>query len=538
MKNATTIMVQGTTSDAGKSTIVTALCRILHRRGHTVAPFKPQNMSLNSAVAATTADNGGGGEIGRAQAVQAAAAGVITPHVDMNPVLLKPQNDCTSQIIVLGKVVGTLEARNFNHKKESLLPVVVTAHERLVAQYEYVIVEGAGSPAEVNLRKGDIANMGFAEAIDCPVVICVDIDKGGAYAHLLGTFLCLSDTEQARIVGFIINKFRGDQSLLHEANEWLLHKTGVPILAVVPYVPDLFLEAEDAVDVRQTFLDDDKDGVVLNVIVVAYPHMSNHTDFDTMRLHPQINLTYARHYCPSSSSNCDLMILPGSKMVVADLTWLRASKWDVALNRHLRYGGKVLGICGGYQMLGQTIRDPHGVEGGGGNSSAVVGLAKLNVDTVLQTNKLLRQVTGRCAKSGVDVFGYEIHVGTTMGPDQDERPLLQRRCCVEEEEHYVGGNGDECHFVNEGAQSFDGQVAGCYWHGLFDSPAYLSHIAAWATNNTDVGQSSGSQQRRGIIGAPLDLQAHKEEQFDRLADAVEQAWPYEDLMRLMAKCKD
>jgi adenosylcobyric acid synthase len=535
MKNATTLMVQGTTSDAGKSTIVTALCRILHRRGHTVAPFKPQNMSLNSAV---TID---GGEIGRAQAVQADAAGVA-PHVDMNPVLLKPQNDCTSQIIVLGKVVGILESRNFNDKKESLLPVVVTAHARLIAQYEYVIVEGAGSPAEVNLRSGDIANMGFAEAIDCPVVICVDIDKGGAYAHLLGTFACLSDTEQARVVGFIINKFRGDQSLLHEANEWLLYKTGVPILAVIPYVPDLFLEAEDAVDVRQTLLiDDDKDGVdgvVLNVIVVAYPHMSNHTDFDAMRLHPQINLTYARHDCPSSSSNCDLMILPGSKMVVADLTWLRSTQWDVALNRHLRYGGKVLGICGGYQMLGRTIRDPHGVEGGGDGCSVVVGLAKLNVDTVLQTEKLLRQVTGRCATSGVDVYGYEIHVGTTTGPDQDERPLLQRRCVEEEEEHHVGGNGDEGYLVNEGAQSFDGQVAGCYWHGLFDSPAYLSHIAAWATNHTDVGPSSGSQQCRGIIGAPLDLQAYKEEQFDRLADAIEQAWPYEDLIRLMAKCKD
>jgi adenosylcobyric acid synthase len=581
MKNATTLMVQGTTSDAGKSTVVTALCRIWHRRGYAVAPFKPQNMALNSAVATRTSTNragttpsgdddhddhdggGGDGEIGRAQAVQAAACGLV-PHVDMNPVLLKPQSDCTSQIIVLGQVVGTLEAKRFNDpkKRETLLPIVLAAHARLIAQYDIVIVEGAGSPAEVNLREGDIANMGFAEAIDCPVVIVVDIDKGGAYAHLLGTYLCLSETEQTRVRGFVINKFRGDQSLLTDANEWLLARTGVPILAVIPYLPDLYLEAEDAVDFTQTLTSSSDHGVVvLNVVVIGYPHMSNHTDFDVLRLHPEINLTYARNPLAAAARRCDLIILPGSKSVMADLVWLRDHGWDVALDRHLRYGGKVLGICGGFQMLGLTINDPHGVESpviaaDGLPSLCCQGLAKLRIETVLQTDKVLRQVHGRCATSGVDVTGYEIHVGTSTGPDLEESPLLQRRVAAVVDlenatqvvaEGTKSGTIDDDGFgsrsyVDEGAQSVDGQVAGCYWHGLFDSPAYLSHIAAWAAATiTGHGPSSSSAAAAATaapITAPLDVQAFKEQQFDRLADAVEQAWPHEDQLRLLASCQD
>ena len=309
----TTLMVQGTTSDAGKSTLVTALCRWLARQGVAVVPFKPQNMALNSAV---TAD---GGEIGRAQAVQAQAAG-LAPHTDMNPVLLKPNSDTGAQVIVHGRALSCMDAVAYHDYKRVAMQAVLESHRRLSERYPVVMVEGAGSPAEINLRAGDIANMGFAEAVDCPVILIADIDKGGVFAHLVGTLALLSESEQARVQGFVINRFRGDIALLQPGLDWLERRTGKPVLGVLPYLMDFHLEAEDAIDVRQSAKGDH----TLNVVVPVLSRISNHTDFDPLRLHPQVELRFVG---PGEAvPAADLIILPGSKSVRADLAWL-ARQW-------------------------------------------------------------------------------------------------------------------------------------------------------------------------------------------------------------------
>ena len=317
-----TLMVQGTTSDAGKSTLVAGLCRVLARRGVRVAPFKPQNMALNSAV---TVD---GGEIGRAQAVQAQACG-LEPHTDMNPVLLKPNTDIGAQVIIHGRALASMDARAYHDYKTTAMQAVLESYQRLRAHYDVIIVEGAGSPAEINLRDKDIANMGFAEAVDCPVLLIADIDRGGVFAHLVGTLALLSETEQARIAGFVINRFRGDVGLLLPGIEWLEARTGKPVLGILPYLHGLHLEAEDALARTRTGT-----GNALRVRVPALPRISNHTDFDPLRLHPQVDFRYVgpgEHIADS-----DLIILPGSKSVRADLAWLRANGWEEALQRHLR----------------------------------------------------------------------------------------------------------------------------------------------------------------------------------------------------------
>lgn len=354
----TTLMVQGTTSDAGKSTLVTALCRWLLRQGVAVVPFKPQNMALNSAV---TAD---GGEIGRAQAVQAQACR-LQPHTDMNPVLLKPNSDTGAQVIIHGRAVTSMNAVAYHDYKTTAMQAVLASHQRLSAAYPVVMVEGAGSPAEINLRAGDIANMGFAEAVDCPVILVADINRGGVFAHLVGTLELLSTTEQARVKGFVINRFRGDIALLQPGLDWLEQRTGKPVLGVLPYVTDLHLEAEDGIDVRQGV----KHARVLKVIVPVLPRISNHTDFDPLRLHPQVDLQFIGPGQPIPAA--DLIILPGSKSVRGDLAQLRERGWDKAIERHLRYGGKLIGICGGLQMLGREVHDPLGLEGAAGSSQGL-----------------------------------------------------------------------------------------------------------------------------------------------------------------------
>ncbi|MEQ9736116.1 MAG: cobyric acid synthase, partial [Algiphilus sp.] len=349
--SAATLMVQGTTSDAGKSLLVTALGRALARRGLRVAPFKPQNMALNSAVASD------GGEIGRAQAVQAQACGVPAT-VDMNPVLLKPTSDQGAQVIVHGRAVEQLDARAYHDYKRIAMEAVLSSHARLSTAYEVVLVEGAGSPAEINLRDRDIANMGFAEAVDCPVILIADIDRGGVFAHLVGTLDLLSESERARVVGFVINRFRGDIALLEPGLDWLQKRTGKPVLGVLPYLQGLQLEAEDALP-RTT--SSSSDGKALQVAVPALPRISNHTDFDALRHHPEVALRFVGP--GETPPAADLIILPGSKAVRDDLAWLRQHGWESALQHHLRYGGRVLGICGGFQMLGHRLHDPHGVEG-------------------------------------------------------------------------------------------------------------------------------------------------------------------------------
>ncbi|MBU0921522.1 MAG: cobyric acid synthase [Pseudomonadota bacterium] len=480
----TTLMVQGTTSDAGKSTLVTALCRWLARQGVAVVPFKPQNMALNSAV---TAD---GGEIGRAQAVQAQAAN-LAPHTDMNPVLLKPNSDIGAQVIIHGRAVTSMDAAAYHDYKRVAMQAVLDSHQRLSAAYRVVMVEGAGSPAEINLRAGDIANMGFAEAVDCPVILIADIDKGGVFAHLVGTLALLSESEQARVQGFVINRFRGDIALLQPGLDWLEQRTGKPVLGVLPYLMDFHLEAEDAIDVRQS----GKAGDALKVVVPVLPRISNHTDFDPLRLHPQVDLQFVGPGQPVPPA--DLIILPGSKSVRADLTWLRANGWEAAIQKHLRYGGKLLGICGGLQMLGTRIADPLGLEGAAGESEA---LGLLDFDTVLEADKQLRNVTGRLLPGGVPVSGYEIHAGVSSGPAL-EQPAVQL-------------DDGRC----DGAISADKQVLGTYLHGLFEGPEACAALLRWAG-----------------LGAveTVDYHALRERDIERLADLVE---THLDTARLRALC--
>ena len=465
-------MIQGTTSDAGKSTVVAGLCRVAHRAGVRVVPFKPQNMALNSAV---TAD---GGEIGRAQALQAQAAG-LAPTVDMNPVLLKPNSDTGAQIIIHGQPRCDLDARAYHAYKPTAMAAVLESHTRLRAQYDLVLVEGAGSPAEINLRDRDIANMGFAEAVDCPVVLVADIDRGGVFAHLVGTLACLSDSERARVAGFVINRFRGDISLLTPGLDWLTAQTGKPVLGVLPYLQGLHLDAEDAVQTSQRAAAGD----ALRVVVPVLPRVSNHTDFDALRAHPQVDVRLIGPGQPIPPG--DLIILPGSKSVQADLAWLRANGWDTAIARHLRYGGKLIGVCGGMQMLGRRLHDPQGLEGAPGS---VDGLGYLDFETTLETAKQLRQVRGTLAEGGAAIHGYEIHMGVTLGPALT-RPAVQ----------LDDGRVD-------GAISADGQILATYLHGLFDAPEACRALLAWA----------------GVRDAQAqDYAALREASLERLADTCE-----------------
>jgi adenosylcobyric acid synthase len=480
----TTLMVQGTTSDAGKSTLVTALCRWLTRHGTAVVPFKPQNMALNSAVTVE------GGEIGRAQAVQAQAAG-LAPHTDMNPVLLKPNSDTGAQVIIHGRAVTTMNAVAYHDYKAVAMQAVLASHQRLSQAYPVVMVEGAGSPAEINLRAGDIANMGFAEAVDCDVLLIADINRGGVFAHLVGTLELLSPSEQARVKGFIINRFRGDIALLQPGLDWLEARTGIPVIGVLPYVTDLHLEAEDGLDRRQAA----KHERVLKVIVPVLPRISNHTDFDPLRLHPQVDLQFIG---PGQAiPPADLIILPGSKSVRSDLAYLRSQGWAAAIDRHLRYGGKLLGICGGLQMLGERVDDPLGLEGPAGSSP---GLGLLAFVTELEAEKQLRNVTGRLGLEDAAISGYEIHAGVTRGPALETPAVLldDGRC--------------------DGAISADGQVLCTYLHGLFETTASATALLRWA----------GLEEVQSV-----DYHALREYDIERLADLVER---HLDTARLRELC--
>ncbi len=477
-----TLMVQGTTSDAGKSALVTALCRYYARRGVKVAPFKPQNMALNSAV---TID---GGEIGRAQAVQAQAC-FIAPHSDMNPVLLKPNSDKTAQIIIHGKARKNLSAQQYHQYKAEAQQAVMASWRRLTDQYDQVIVEGAGSPAEINLRQNDIANMGFAEAVDCPVILIADIDKGGVFAHIVGTLELLSETERQRIVGFVINRFRGDISILQPGLDWLEQKTGKPVLGVLPYLQDFYLEAEDSLkppaSKRRT-------AAALRIVIPALPRISNHTDFDALLLQPDLQVDFVKS--ASQASAADLIILPGSKSVRDDLGWLKQQGWPALIERHLRYGGKVIGLCGGYQMLGRKIHDPDGIEGRAGSSD---GLGWLNIETTLYPDKCLSQRQGLLWLNQTVAAGYEIHAGLSTGPDAENAVI-----------HYQNGQ-------TEGARSADGQLLGTYLHGLFDHGPARQQLLAWAGYRGNVQSSLDEKREQGINMIADALEKHFD--FNRLA---------------------
>lgn len=482
---ASTLMIQGTTSDAGKSFLVTALCRWLQRQGVSVVPFKPQNMALNSAVTPE------GGEIGRSQAVQAQACR-LPPHVDMNPVLLKPNTDIGAQVIVHGKAIGNMDAVNYHDYKKFAQQAVFESYDRLSQQYEAIVVEGAGSPAEINLRDNDIANMGFAEKADCPVILVADIDRGGVFAHITGTLALLSESERNRIVGFVINRFRGDIALLQTGLDWLEQATAKPVIGVVPYLNALHLEAEDAIQTAQVR----DSGAAVKIVVPVIPRISNHTDFDPLRLHPQVDLVFVGPGEPIPAA--DLIILPGSKSVRDDLTYIKTSGWQTHIEKHLRYGGKLIGICAGFQMLGNTIHDPDGLEGKRGSST---GMDLLEMETVLQREKQLQNVSGKFCLDDSPVSGYEIHAGISTGP-----ALMNPAVCS------VNGT--------DGVVSKDNQIIGTYLHGLFESTSACRAIVRWA----------------GLVNArEVDYQAIREQNLERMADVIENHLDTGYLSQLLGK---
>jgi adenosylcobyric acid synthase len=472
---ARAIMFQGTGSDVGKSLVVAGLARALTLRGLKVAPFKPQNMSNNAAV---TAD---GGEIGRAQALQARAARLPT-SVHMNPVLLKPQSEVGSQVVVQGRVIGNARAGAYQAMKPQLMSAVLESFSRLAADADIVLVEGAGSASEVNLRAGDIANMGFARAANVPVVLIGDIDRGGVIASLVGTKTVLADDDAAMIAGFLVNKFRGDPALFASGMADIAARTGWSSLGLIPHFRDAQrLPAEDALGIPTHVRTQAGDRP--KVIVLAYPRISNFDEFDPLRLEQSIDLRFLRPGEPIPG-DAAIVILPGSKATIADLTALQETGWDIDLSAHVRRGGRVLGICGGYQMLGQIIGDPDGHEGPAGS---VAGLGLLDVATTLTSDKALRDVTGVLADGITPFRGYEMHIGETAGADT-RRPFLR----------FDNGRSD-------GAIDASGRIAGCYVHGLFSDDRLR---AQWLAS---LGTASGVTDYEADLDTTLDaLAAHLE----------------------------
>jgi adenosylcobyric acid synthase len=455
------LMIQGAGSNVGKSLLVAGLCRAAKLRGLSVRPFKPQNMSNNAAV---TAD---GGEIGRAQALQAMACGV-EPMVDMNPVLLKPESEVGSQVIVQGRRVATVKARDYSALKPSLMAPVLDSFNRLKAQCDLVIVEGAGSPAEVNLRAGDIANMGFAMAARVPVVLVGDIDRGGVIAQMVGTQAVLDPADNALIAGFLINKFRGDVSLFDDGYRLIADRTAWPGFGVVPFFADAArLPAEDALDLP-------RGGGTgsYKIACLTLSRIANFDDLDPLAQEAGVNLLMIRagEVVPADT---DLIIIPGSKSTCGDLSYLRSQGWDVDIAAHVRRGGSVLGICGGYQMLGQWIRDPQGIEGAAGDTK---GLGLLDVETVMSPDKTLTRVTATHVETGCPVSGYEIHIGRSDGPAR-ARPFA-----------LVNGNP-------EGAMSKDGRIIGSYLHGMFSDDSFrAAFLAARGATASGLTYADGVEQ--------------------------------------------
>ena len=466
------LMIQGCGSDVGKSVLVAGLCRLFANRGYRVRPFKPQNMSNNAAVTEPD-ETGRRGEIGRAQALQALACRTpLTVH--MNPVLLKPQSDVGAQLIVRGHVEGSYRAMDYQARKAALLDVVLDSFRRLEAEADLVIVEGAGSPAEINLRHGDIANMGFALAADVPVVLVGDIDRGHVIAALVGARAVLDEADGEAIRGFIINKFRGDPRLFDDGRTEIVARTGWPDMGLVPWLAAARrLPAEDAVVLGEAH------GAMGRRIKIAVPilrHIANFDDFDPLQAEPSVDLLYIPPGTPLPG-DADLVILPGSKATLSDLAFVQAQGWDIDLRAHVRRGGRVLGICGGFQMLGRSVSDPDGIEGPAGSAE---GLGLLDIDTVLSGDKVLAPCRGRTVLGDGAYQGFEMHMGRTTGEGLG-RPLLRRD----------DGTG-------EGAVSADGRVAGCYVHRLFDAGAARAAVLA------GLGAASEAVDHRVAVDTALD----------------------------------
>jgi adenosylcobyric acid synthase len=478
------LLVAGTTSDAGKSVVTTALCRALSRRGYAVAPFKAQNMSNNSMVTSS------GAEIGRAQWVQALAARV-EPEAAMNPVLLKPGSDRRSHVVLMGQPYGRLEAHEFAGGRRVLADAAFAAFDDLVGRFDVVVCEGAGSPAEINLRSFDYVNMGLARHGRIPTILVGDIDRGGVFAAMYGTVALLDEADQALLSGFVVNKFRGDLGLLGPGLDTLESLTGRPVLGVLPWQRDLWLDSEDALAVRERPRPDRRaDPAALKVAVVVLPRISNFTDVDALCLEPQLDVSFVDD--PRALETADIVVLPGTRATLADLVWLRARGLDEAVVRHARRGGVVLGICGGFQMLGLTVDDPAGVEGEPGVHEAGLGL--LDVRTVFGVDKVLRLTTGTAL--GVSASGYEIHHG---------------RVTVGEADSFLGG-------------ARTGAVFGTMWHGALEGDSLRR---AWLTDVADV------LGRDGFMPGDVCFADVRQARIDTLADAVEEHLDMEAVLRLV-----
>jgi adenosylcobyric acid synthase len=481
------LMIQGCGSDVGKSILTAGLCRVFANRGLRVRPFKPQNMSNNAAV---TAEHG---EIGRAQALQARACRV-PPSVLMNPVLLKPQSDRNAQVVVQGRIAGNWSATEYQRQKDYLLPVVVASFRALAADSDLVLVEGAGSPAEINLRQGDIANMGFARATNTPVVLVGDIDRGHVIAALVGAQVVLDEADRALIHGFIVNKFRGEERLFDAGRDEIARRTGWRDLGLVPWLPAAArLPAEDSVTIQSH-----RKVAPVRIAVPMLSRMANFDEFDALRAEPAVDFVFTPpgHALPGDA---DLIILPGTKATISDLAFLRAQGWDIDLAAHVRRGGRVLGICGGYQMLGRRVADPQGMEGSPGE---VRGLDLLDVDTVLGGDKTLKPARGHLADGGACFAGYEMHIGRTDGSGT-ARPFL------------IFENG-----APDGATSRDGRVAGAHVHGLFASAAARASLLA------RFGAASSGLEQDAVIDAAL----------DEIAEVLQRCLKIDNLARLAGLC--
>jgi adenosylcobyric acid synthase len=476
---ARTIMIQGTMSNAGKSLIAAGLCRIFRQDGYRVAPFKSQNMSLNSFV---TSD---GLELSRAQVVQAEAAGVA-PRVEMNPILLKPTDDEGSQVIVRGRSIGNMKARDYFSYKTELIPVIKESFRRLADEFDIIVIEGAGSPAEINLKENDIVNMGLAEMLDAPVLLVGDIDRGGVFAQLLGTVMLLEPHERERIKGLIINKFRGDASLLDSGIEMIEEMCGIPVAGVVPYM-DIKVEDEDSLSERLRR----KEKSLIDIAVIRLPKISNFTDMDVFEQFPEVSVRYIAD--AGELGDPDLVVIPGSKSTIADIRWMRESGLEQAVRSKHRAGTPVFGICGGYQMLGTEVSDPEGVEGGG----SIEGLGLLPVVTVLAGDKKTNQFRGSVGEcegifsglSGLEVEGYEIHMGRTKSCE----------------------SGRDTGFTSNGTGMNCGNVYGTYIHGFFDKAGIASSVvkALADAKGVDIDLKGAADHRE-----------FKEKEFDRLASGL------------------
>ncbi len=503
-KMAKNIMIQGTSSHVGKTVLTAALCRIFKSRGFRVAPFKAQNMALNSSV---TVD---GGEIGRAQSLQAEAAG-IAPTVDLNPILLKPTGDCLAQVIVHGKVFAVMSAREYHGFKKEAMRYVLDSYMRLARAYDIIVVEGAGSPAEVNLRENDIANMGFAEAAGCPVLIAGDIDKGGVFASIVGTMELLAGNEREMDKGFIINKFRGDRALLSPGIDFLVRKTGRPVFGVVPYAKDIVLPEEDSEALEEGGGGVASGGEKIRIAVIRLPRISNFTDFDAFRCDPLVDLKFIND--PDDVFISDMVIIPGTKNTIEDLMWAREKGFDAALKKFNEVKrGVIAGICGGFQMLGRVISDPFGVESARG---AVKGLSFLDAETTLRSMKDTYSVTalaGGPDNARYDVAGYEIHMGETSGMAAPFSTITSR-------------NGVSSR-INEGGISGDGLVWGTYIHGIFDNDLFREAVIK------DLLRQKGH--KHGRLKRPYG--EVREASLARIAGLVEENLRMNDILGIMGLC--